>query len=163
MKMSELVKVIDGVPTTTLSVIANGIGVSKKAARDLLIRYESAIDSVTEFKMRKVITPTKGRPVEDWILDEPQASLLIMMMRNSEKALTFKVALVKEFYDLKRKSDNGLELLNRAYAELDAYKDKGRAWSEYGRQLGKVKPKVLGAVIAAEEYAQLNIEFKERR
>jgi phage regulator Rha-like protein len=161
--MSELVKIVDGVPATTLSVIASGIGVTKKSATELMEKYKDALDKVSPFETKKVITPTKGRPVEDWILDEPQASLLIMMMRNSEKALNFKVALVKEFYDLKRKSDNGLELLNRAYAELDAYKDKGRAWSEYGRQLGKVKPKVLGAVIAAEEYAQLNIEFKQRR
>jgi phage regulator Rha-like protein len=161
--MSELVKIVDGVPTTTVRVIAKGLGVTKASATKMVEKYRSELSKVSGFAIQKVITPTKGRPVEDWILDEPQASLLIMMMRNSEKALNFKVALVKEFYDLKRKSDNGLELLNRAYAELDAYKDKGRAWSHLGRQLKQIKPKVLGAVIAAEEYAQLNIEFKERR
>jgi phage regulator Rha-like protein len=159
--MENLVKVTDGTPTTTASVIARGIGVNKKSVSDMIEKYSDDFKEVSAFEMRKVITPTKGRPVVDWVLDEPQSSLLIMMMRNSEKARGFKVALIKEFYKLRTDANNGIDLLNKAYKELEEYQNKGKAWSEFGRHLAKVKPEIQNTVASAEKYAQLCISFNK--
>lgn len=156
-----LVTIVDKTPVTSASVIAIGMNISKASVAKLINNHIDVLNKVSSFQIQKVIKKTKGRPIEDWLLDEPQTSLLIMLMRNSESAVDFKYRLVKEFYMIRNHGGNGLRMLESAYSELEAYKDKGRAWSEFGRRLAQVKPIIYKTVQLAEQYAQVKIDFNK--
>lgn len=84
---------------TTSICIAEGVGVKHTNVMDLLKRY-SHMECLIRFETEKVLTG--GRPVEVAYLNEEQATFLITLMKNSEKVVNFKHALVMEFFKLRR-------------------------------------------------------------
>src|SRR5699024_3157986 len=50
-----------------------------------------------------------GRPVRIALLNEPQSTLLMTFMRNTEQVVAFKVALVKAFYDMAQQLKTGAQ------------------------------------------------------
>ena len=97
--MSELVLLHHNEPMTTSLAIAEGTENTHKSIIQLVRKY---VDDLQEFgtlafEMRK----SGGLPTEIAYLNEPQATLLITFLRNSEIVVRFKVALVKAFYELR--------------------------------------------------------------
>lgn len=60
--------------------------------------FETRKGEVSAFQTRK---PVGGRPAEVVFLNEPQATLVLSLMRNSEIVVRFKVELVKAFFALR--------------------------------------------------------------
>ena len=61
-----------------------------------------------------------GRPEQYYELNEPQASFLLTLMRNSKKVVAFKLALVKEFYRMR------LILMERRTTDWLQTREKGK-------------------------------------
>ena len=121
--MNELVLLHHNEPMTTSLAIAEGTGVQHKNVLELVrkftaellefgeVAFQTRLDDadndlsafetrkggVSAFQTRKPV----GRPSEVVFLNEPQATLLLTFMRNSEIVVRFKVELVKAFFALR--------------------------------------------------------------
>lgn len=125
---TELVHITDGVPTITSLVIAAHVGMQHKNVRELI---EDNQDSFQQFGVCRFQTakPSEqgGRPIKYAILTEPQATLLMTFMRNTEKVKAFKVALVKAFYAMRAALTTRQSEINpRQQAELLTKADLAR-------------------------------------
>lgn len=97
--MSELVLLHHNEPMTTSLAIAEGTENTHESVIKLVRKY---VDDLQEFgTFGFEIQKSGGRPTEIAYLNEPQATLLITYLRNSETVRRFKIALVKAFYELR--------------------------------------------------------------
>ena len=107
--MSEIVEVWHEEPFTNSIAVAEGTEIQHKNVIELVRKHA---DSLMEFgslafETRKCgdsafeTRNSQGRPTEVALLNEPQATLLLTFMRNSETVIRFKVALVRAFFDLR--------------------------------------------------------------
>lgn len=98
-----VVKGADGQPVTTSLAIATGTRVQHKNVLELVRGHAASLAQFggVAFETRTIDTAGGAQQCEVAILNEPQSSLLIAFMRNSAVVVAFKVALVKEFYDMR--------------------------------------------------------------
>lgn len=99
-----VIKGADGRPVTTSLAIALGTKVTHEAVIKLVRTHSAALGKfgLVRFEIRPRLEGQHGgADVEYATLNEPQASLLIAFMRNSEIVVEFKVALVKGFFDMR--------------------------------------------------------------
>lgn len=118
----ELVSIENGQPKTTTIQIALGLGLKHKSVIQLvrsylpdfqefgLVRFKTA-NSAFEMANSKIRQSNQGRNTTYAELNEQQATFLMTLMRNSEKVIQFKKALVKAFFEAR-------ELLRTDYFSL---------------------------------------------
>lgn len=99
-------------PFTTSKVISEFSGVAHKKIK-IAIR-----NHISEFKSLGLLAPyetesTGGRPEEIYRLNEPQASFLMTLLKNTPVVVAFKLELVRQFYAMRT------ELQRRQIAKLD--------------------------------------------
>lgn len=82
----------------TSETIAQGSGIQHKNILELIENRKSDFEQFgpTAFETRS--QKRGGHPVRTAVLNEPQSTLLMTFMRNTEQVVAFKVALVKAFY-----------------------------------------------------------------
>lgn len=99
--MQELVKVIKNDVFTDSMVIAQGTGNEHHAVRELIKRYKS---DIVEFGTLLISNEesTGGRPLELFLLNEPQATFIMTLLRNSKIVVGFKKELVRQFYQMRQ-------------------------------------------------------------
>jgi phage regulator Rha-like protein len=88
-------------PYTTSKIMAERTEVDHKSVLQLIKDHTGELKEfgVLRFENDK---PEVGRPSMNYILNEPQSTLLTTFMRNSTVVVRFKVELVKQFYDMRR-------------------------------------------------------------
>lgn len=99
-------------PFTTSKVISKFSGVSHKYVKKQLATH------LAEFKTLGLLVSyatesTGGRPEELYRLNEPQASFLMTLLKNTPVVVAFKLELVRQFYLMRS------ELQRRQIAKLD--------------------------------------------
>jgi phage regulator Rha-like protein len=102
--MSELVLLHHNEPMTTSLAISDGVLLQHKNVLGLIRKHaESLLEfGSLAFETRVMRQDGRGGELGDvYFLNEPQSTLLITFMRNSEIVIKFKVALVKAFFDLR--------------------------------------------------------------
>lgn len=102
--MSELVLLHHNEPMTTSEAIAEGVELAHKTVIQLVRKYVEDLQTFgpLAFEMRVAPRPQGGGEATEFAyLNEPQATLLITYLRNSEVVRRFKIALVKAFYELR--------------------------------------------------------------
>ncbi len=101
--MSELVLLHHEEPMTTSLAIAEGTENTHKAVIQLVRKYveDLQIFGRVEFEMRPFDTSGGVQTRELAFLNEPQATLLITYLRNTDIVRRFKIALVKAFFELR--------------------------------------------------------------
>lgn len=101
--MSELVLLHHNEPMTTSEVFADGVQLQHKNVLALIRKYVEDLSSFgrVAFETRPFATESGNQWREVAYLNEPQATLLITYLRNSEVVRRFKIALVKAFYELR--------------------------------------------------------------
>lgn len=101
--MSELVLLRHNEPMTTSLAIAEGTENTHDAILKMVRKYISSLQEFGRVGFEIEPFETKGgiQSREVAFLNEPQATLLITFLRNSEIVVRFKVALVKAFYELR--------------------------------------------------------------
>ena len=100
-----IVTIKDGDAVTTTLVIADGT-VSDHASVIKLVRtYQADLEEfgLLDFKSES----TGGRPTEYAFLNEPQSTLLLTYMRNTEIVRAFKKKLVREFWEMVQQRNQG--------------------------------------------------------
>ena len=91
-------------PYTTPEIIANNTGNSLKAVNNLVRYKKENLErfGVLHFENAKPPKNSKGgRPRKIYHLNEQQATLLITFLDNTPQVELFKVALVKQFYEMR--------------------------------------------------------------
>ena len=84
-------------------MIAANTGTKRKSILDLINRNKEHLErfGVLRFEMAKPPKYSKGgRPRKIYHLNEQQATLLITFLDNTPQVELFKVALVKQFYEM---------------------------------------------------------------
>lgn len=107
--MQNIVKVNNEVPVVTLNDVIKFSGNTAKSTKELILKYEEEIMSLSLSKLEdsgengKLVRRSSGLSV-DWAkveLDEAQSSFLLTLMQNTEKVVAFKLRLIKEFMSIK--------------------------------------------------------------
>jgi len=98
--MADLVLLHHNEPMTTSLAIAEGTENTHQAIMKMVRTYVGPLQEFGEVGFQIRLNP-KGSPTEFAFLNEPQSTLLITFLRNSEIVVRFKVALVKAFYELR--------------------------------------------------------------
>lgn len=93
--MGNIVLIKDNELFTTTLAISEGVNLEHETVMKLLKKY-SEIEELSRFEIGEV--RTKGRPIKIAFLDELQATLLIVLMKNSPEVLKFKIKLTKAFF-----------------------------------------------------------------
>lgn len=101
--MNELVLLHHNEPMTTSLAIAEGTGVQHKNVLELVRKFAAELLEFggVAFETRPFDTDGGVQYREVCFLSEPQATLLLTFMRNSEVVVRFKVELVKAFFALR--------------------------------------------------------------
>jgi phage regulator Rha-like protein len=101
--MSELVLLHHNEPMTTSLAIAEGVEMEHKSVIQLIRKYVSSLQEFgrVAFEIEPFDTAGGIQTREVAFLNEPQATLLITFLRNSEIVVRFKVALVKAFFEMR--------------------------------------------------------------
>lgn len=102
--MSELVLLHHNEPMTTSLAIAEGVQLQHKNIVALIRKHAEPLLSFGSlaFETRVMRQDGRGGELGDvYFLNEPQSTLLITFMRNSEIVIAFKIALVKAFFELR--------------------------------------------------------------
>lgn len=88
---------------TTSLAIAEGTKVQHKNVMELVRKYLADLDRFGGVAFETLPFETAGgdQEREVAILNEPQAALVIAFMRNTDIVIEFKVALIKEFFDMR--------------------------------------------------------------
>lgn len=97
-----LVTIKDGDAVTTTTVIAAGTENEHASVIALVRRYQADFEEFgrVRFEIEPFETPGGVQSREVALLDEPQATLLLTFMRNTEIVRAFKKKLVREFWEL---------------------------------------------------------------
>lgn len=82
-------------------VIAQETGNRHINVKELIVDYQNEFKQLGTFSVLNRES-RGGRPEQYYELNEPQASFLLTLMRNSTKVVAFKLALVKEFYRMRQ-------------------------------------------------------------
>jgi phage regulator Rha-like protein len=98
-----LVVAIDGEPRASTAVIAHGLGQQHRALIQLVRKHQSSLEELgrVQFEIAPFATRGGTQSREIAMLNEHQATLLIALMRNTDKVIEFKIALVKEFFRMR--------------------------------------------------------------
>jgi len=121
--MKELVFLQNKQPVTTSLIIAKGTENDHKSVIRLINEYKKDFEEgwgEVRFSDLKSTNPLGGRPTRVAILNEPQATFLITLLRNNEIVVRFKKRLVAQFYQMRE------ILLNQRNEEWRAIRQAGK-------------------------------------
>jgi phage regulator Rha-like protein len=102
--MKELVKVKGHDIFTDSLVIAKGTENSHKSVKNLIAKYEKEFLELGRVVFKKAPFDTNGgeQDITYYDLNEPQATFLMTLLRNSKEVVEFKLELTKEFYRMRQ-------------------------------------------------------------
>ena len=98
--MNELVTIKKNDIFTNSLIVAEGTDNQHHAVRVLIQKYQNQFEELGKlsFEMRPL---ESGQQLKLYELNEPQATFLMTLLRNSEKVVKFKLKLTKEFYKMR--------------------------------------------------------------
>lgn len=93
----------DDVFTDSL-VIANATNNSHHAVTQIIRKHAKRLERFggLQFSHLKCQNPNGGRPSKIYLLNEPQATLLITFLQNTDEVADFKVELVRQFFEMRK-------------------------------------------------------------
>ncbi|MDO4251529.1 MAG: Rha family transcriptional regulator [Moraxella sp.] len=140
--MSDIVKIENKLAFTTSLDVANGTGNEHRAILQLIKKHMGRFSKYqrVSFEMRPFATNGGTQYKRVAILDERQAYLLMTMLKNTQRVLDFKEALVDAFIHARSLLQTGTMNLLHQHAILHTILDseKGKA-SDCGRGLNEWK------------------------
>ena len=105
-----IVIIKDGDAVTTTLAIAEGTLNDHASVIALTRKYQSDLEDFGEVRFEIRLNP-QGSPTEYAILNEPQSTLLLTFMRNTDIVRAFKKKLVREFWEMvQQRNRRGPEL-----------------------------------------------------
>ena len=86
---------------TDSKIIAIGTKTTHHAIQQLLKKYKNELEQLGTLRISNAES-TGGRKENIYLLNEPQATFLITLLKNTEAVIKFKLELVKEFYRMRK-------------------------------------------------------------
>lgn len=99
--MNNLVLVKNNDTFTSSIIIANGTGNKHKNVKELIVKYQTQLKALGTLSVLNGES-SGGRPEQYYLLNEPQATFLITLLKNTKKVVDFKLELVKQFYAMRK-------------------------------------------------------------
>lgn len=101
--MQELAYVKREIPFTDSLTISEATGIQHNSVTRIIRNKRHLFEAfgTIEFMDLKSKNLKGGRPIKNYILNEPQATLLITFLDNNEKVDLFKKELVRQFFEMK--------------------------------------------------------------
>ncbi|MGI4812013.1 MAG: Rha family transcriptional regulator [Janthinobacterium lividum] len=99
-----LVVAVDGEPRAASDLIAKGVKQQHASVLKLVRKHQASLERFGRIRFEIQFgsgRQTGGKPTEIAHLNEPQATLLVAMMRNTEIVIDCKVRLVDEFFRMR--------------------------------------------------------------
>lgn len=90
-----------GEPFTTSDIIAKGTKNSYRSVQRLIEFHKKALETFGIMRFEITLSGKRGRPKKVYPLNEPQATLLITFMSNTEIVVKFKTELVRQFFEMR--------------------------------------------------------------
>lgn len=102
--MKDLVIVKSNDIFTDSLVIATGTGNQHKNVKELISKYELQLKELGRVTFKTLPFDTNGgmQDMTYYELNEPQATFLMTLLRNSKEVVNFKLEITKEFYRMRR-------------------------------------------------------------
>lgn len=152
MNFEDLVKVEAGEPLTTTLHIAEWTGVKHKNVLETVRKYTKQLSLFgrVAFETRPFETTGGVQEREIALLNEGQSTLLIALMRNTDRVIDFKCALVKAFLAARNLITTDYMSLAKQHAVLSEKLESERelaSFSGYSLSVWKQKSKRLKAAI----------------
>lgn len=82
-------------------MIAANTGIKRRSVIDLIVRNKEELEQFGILRFEIVKINGRGRPRKIYHLNEQQATLLLTFLDNTPQIKAFKVALVKQFYEMR--------------------------------------------------------------
>ncbi|HEF4749760.1 MULTISPECIES: Rha family transcriptional regulator [Burkholderia cepacia complex] len=158
-----LVVPVDGEARASSEIIARGVGLQHKNVLELIRRYRSDFEQLgpLAFETRKGRTLPQGgraKATEYAMLNEHQATLLITFMRNSPKVVSFKIALVKEFFRMRDELGRREQSLWQQMQALIAREVESKVRASFGSHLMLARRRELPALDAERELLERQMQ-----
>lgn len=99
--MNELVRIKQGDVLTDSLIIAEGTENEHTSIKKTIDVYKQQIQELGALSISNRKS-TGGRPEKYYLLNEPQATFLITLLRNTPVVVAFKLELVKQFYQMRQ-------------------------------------------------------------
>ena len=112
--MMAIVIVQDNTPVVSHRVIAENTGNQAKHLFELISKHKSDFEQFGHLPFETETVTNSAKAInksKTYYLNEQQSTLLMTYLRNSEIVRKFKIALVKEFYELREKNSIPYSLL----------------------------------------------------
>ena len=95
--MQQIVEIVENMPKVSHRVIAENTDNKTISIQNLIVSNRSDFENfgTLHFKNEGLINNGKGEQPKTYYLNEPQATLLMTYLRNSDIVKRFKIALVK--------------------------------------------------------------------
>lgn len=139
-----IVSQIDGELRVSSETVAERTGSEHRAVLQLVRTHQLDFEEFGPLAFEMRVGNRGGSPVQIALLNEPQSTLLITYMRNSEIVKAFKLELVKQFYAMRQALTQ--PLLPQSYPEaLRALAEQAEETAALAAKVTSDAPKVLFA------------------
>lgn len=145
--MTNLVQIVKNDIFTDSLVIAEGTDNKHESVQRRIRDYEKEISSLG--KLGFEIRPMKsGQEMKIYLLNEPQATFLITLLKNTEIVVNFKLELVKQFYNmrqfiLERQTTQWIETRKQGKLTRKSETDVIKELVEYAKNQGSKNAEML--------------------
>lgn len=136
-----LVTIKDGDAVTTTLAIAEGTLNDHASVIALVRKYQSDLQDFGEVRFEIRLNP-QGSPTEYAILNEPQSTLLLTYMRNTEIVRAFKKKLVREFWELVQQRNRPMTQAEITAANANQLVEVERQQREHQVALDRIEHRV---------------------
>lgn len=162
--MSEIIELSKEEPVVSHRVIAECTGNMEKSILDLITRYKEHFEEFgcllfSDLKSLNSDEETRGRPSKVYYLNEQQATFLMTLLRNSDNVVQFKLRLVKEFFNMRKKIME-FELIKRT---VQLPQDRDKLLDMYSPDFKEVFTKAVGKQTAKAIYTKIEKENNHDR
>lgn len=100
--MNELAIIKDDQIFTDSIIIADGTNNEHESIVRLIDNYTPKLEELGKIEFIDLKSGKRGRPTRIYELNEPQATFLMTLLRNSDQVVQFKLRLTKEFFRLRQ-------------------------------------------------------------
>ncbi len=100
--MNDLVFLKKDEAWTDSLVIAEGTGVEHRKLKTTIRKHRERLEGFGKLSAPYEAESTGGRPEKYYVLNEEQATFLVTLLKNTDRVVSFKAELVRQFYEMRR-------------------------------------------------------------
>ena len=167
--MNELVFLKGDDAFTDSLVIASVTNNQHHAITQIIKKHEKRLERFgkLQFSHLKCKNPNGGRPSKVYLLNEPQATLVVTFLKNSDEVADFKAELVRQFFEMRkfiaeRHTKEWIETRQQGKMTRKSETDVIKELVEYAKDQGSTHSQMLYTTYSKLANRMVGIKGKER-